>query len=125
MTTAETFATSAVNTASSAITASALTLNTSSPLTGGPITFNPGTNASLTLGLNTNALDASLNNTYAQLGAKNTFTVPQNLSGGEFAGALKGVSTQPGQTALTRMLSGASSSANAIEKAITAPFEVE
>ena len=82
VTTAEAFATSAVSTASSAITGSVLTLNTTSPITGGPVTFNPGVNSSLTLGVDTNALDTTLNNTYAQLAAPNTFTKPQTLSGG-------------------------------------------
>ena len=76
--TAEAFATSAVNTASGAITGSSLTLNTAAPLTGGPVTFNPGATTSVTLGLNTSAL----NTAYAQLAATNTFTLAQTLSGG-------------------------------------------
>ena len=82
VTTAENFATSAVNMASTAITGSALTLNTTSPITGGPVTFHPGTNASLTLGVDASALETTLNSTYAQLGAANMFTMPQTLSGG-------------------------------------------
>jgi hypothetical protein len=56
------------------ITSSTLTLTAHSPLTGGG-TFNPGTSASLTLGLNTSGL--------AQLGSANTFTAAQTLAGGE------------------------------------------
>src|SRR5580698_5678877 len=41
------------------------------------------------------------------------------------AGSLNAVSTQPGQIVLTRILSGASSSASAVLKAITAPFDAE
>ena len=78
VTTAEAFASSAVNTVSGAITGSSLTLNTTAPLTGGPVTFNPGATTSVTLGLNTSAL----NTTYAQLAATNTFTQAQTLSGG-------------------------------------------
>ena len=55
------------------VTGSTLTLTASSPLTGGG-TFNPGTNASLTFGLNTSSL--------AQLGSANTFTADQTLAGG-------------------------------------------
>ncbi|HMD99572.1 MAG TPA: hypothetical protein VKM93_19865 [Terriglobia bacterium] len=79
--TAENFASNAVNTASSAITGSTLTVTPNSPLTGGG-TFQPGTSASLTLGVDTNALDSTLNTTYAQLGAPNTFTLRQTLGGG-------------------------------------------
>ena len=51
-------------------------VTTSSPLTGS------GTSGSVALGLNTAALEGTLNNSYAQLGAANTFSMYQQMNGG-------------------------------------------
>jgi hypothetical protein len=61
-------------------------ITTSSPLTGG------GTAGSVALGLNTAALETTLNGQYAQLAAANTFTQPITFASGQtFPGTLSSV----------------------------------
>jgi len=59
-------------------------ITTTSPLTGS------GTSGSVALGLNTTALEGTLNGVYAQLGAGNTFTLPTSFDDGMYAQAALG-----------------------------------
>jgi hypothetical protein len=72
-----------------------------SPLTGG------GTTGSVSMGLNTTALEATLNSVYAQLGAANTFTKPITFAPGQtFPGASSGSGTITGVTATSPLTGG-------------------
>jgi len=72
-----------------------------SPLTGG------GTTGSVSMGLNTTALEATLNSVYAQLGAANTFTKPITFAPGQtFPGASSGGGTITGVTATSPLTGG-------------------
>jgi len=70
-------------------------ITTSSPLTGS------GTSGSVALGLNTAALETTLNSVYPQLGAANTFTKPITFASGQTfpgAGTLTGITAGTGLT---------------------------